>query len=153
MSAGFCGVPTSTCRAEALSPYSSRSARYCSAVSPLRVNGSTFRYPISLRRPNTSSVLAMVAASVPKPMYSANVQSWIEILLVGTPLPAQSGAAADAADAVLTPPAARQSATMVAAMKPRSVRARSRYMVSISASRGATFERPTGLSVPVITFE
>ena len=42
-SAGFCGVPTSTCRAEALSPYLSSSARYCSAVRPLSVNGSTLR--------------------------------------------------------------------------------------------------------------
>ena len=43
MSAGFSGVPTSTCRADAFSPYLSSSARYCSAVRPLSVNGSTLR--------------------------------------------------------------------------------------------------------------
>ena len=43
MSAGLSGLPTSTCRADAFSPYLSSSARYCSAVRPLSVNGSTLR--------------------------------------------------------------------------------------------------------------
>ena len=45
----------------------------------------------------------MVAWSVPKPMYSANVQSWTEILLTGTPCPVQSGGAAAAVPAVPRP--------------------------------------------------
>src|SRR4029453_8122934 len=49
---------------------------------------------MSLRRWNPVRVRAIVAASVPKPMYSANVHSWTEILLTGTPRPAHSGAAA-----------------------------------------------------------
>ena len=43
MSTGVSGVPTFTCRADALRPYSSSRARYSSADSPLRVNGSTLR--------------------------------------------------------------------------------------------------------------
>ena len=70
------------------------------ALNPLSVNGSTLRYPIALRRRNTSSVRLIVAWSVPKPMYSANVQSWTETLLTGTPCPLQSGGAAVAVPAV-----------------------------------------------------
>ena len=43
MFAGFSGVPTSTWRADAFSRYLSSSARYCAAVRPLSVNGSTLR--------------------------------------------------------------------------------------------------------------
>ena len=43
MSAGFPGLPTSTWRADAFSPYLSSSARYSSALRPLSVNGSTLR--------------------------------------------------------------------------------------------------------------
>ena len=68
---------------------------------------------------------AIVAASVPKPMYSANVHSWIEILLVGTPLPAQSGGAADA---VAAPVAPMQAASRPAARRPRSTRLKGRFM-------------------------
>src|SRR5215207_7569680 len=61
----------------------------------------------------------MVAASVPKPTYSANVHSWMEILLSGTPRPAQSRASAEAVPAApklrhaaraatTTPPTMRQ---------------------------------------------
>ena len=65
-------------------------------------------------------VRSIVAASVPKPMYSANVHSWIEILLVGTPLPAHSGAAALAVPATL---ALRQTA-IAAARSQRTTRPR-----------------------------
>ena len=42
----------------------------------------------------TSSTRAWAAALVPKPMVSAKVYSWMEILFTGTPRPRQSGWAA-----------------------------------------------------------
>ena len=58
---------------------------------------------MSRRRRKTSSVRAMVAWSSPKPMYSAKVHNWTEILLTGTPRPEQSGGAAVALSCGMVP--------------------------------------------------
>ena len=68
---------------------------------------------MSLRLLSTVRSRSIVAASVPKPTYSANVHSWIEILLAGTPRPAQSGAWADAVPVVPSPKHGARAATMM----------------------------------------
>jgi len=77
-------------------PYLSSSARICVADRPLSVNSSMLPIPQSLSCRSTSSRFACAAAFSPKPMTSANVNSWIEILLTGTPRPVRSGWAAAA---------------------------------------------------------
>ena len=102
---------------------------------------------MSLSRWNTVRVRSIVAASVPNPMYSAKVHSWTEILLVGTPLPAHSGAAALAVPATL----AHIQTAIAAARTPRTSRPRPRGSVidpPIPLVSGAAMRRHAPASLP-----